>query len=87
MREVLYIMSRLFVPNTVSAETALALLARSSNKTVQVRDIQQLANRTSQSYFETYLGANEDVPGNFIIYLNTSHPERIVNIKLYWMNQ
>jgi hypothetical protein len=70
-------MSRLFVPNTTSAETALDLLAKLSSKPVQVCDIQQLANRTSQSYFETYLGANEDVSGNFIIYLNTSHPERI----------
>ena len=70
-------MTRLFVPNTTSAETALALLARLSDKPVQVLDIQQLAALPTMAYFGTYLGANKETQSNFIVYLNQSYPERI----------
>ena len=70
-------MPRLFIPNTTSAETALALLATLSDKPVQVVDIQQLAALPITSYFGAYLGANKETQSNFIVYLNQSYTERI----------
>lgn len=70
-------MPRLFIPNTTSAETALALLATLSDKPVQVVDIQQLAALPITSYFGAYLGANKETQSNFIVYLNQSYPERV----------
>ena len=70
-------MTRLFVPNTNSAEMVLALLAKLTDKPVQVCDIQQLTVLPTTAYFGTYLGANKETRSNFIVYLNHSYPEKI----------
>ena len=53
-------MPRLFVPNIKSAEMVLALLAKLSDKPVQVCAIQQLVALPATAYFKTYLGASKE---------------------------